>query len=210
MKYEVKKGIVIENDNDHMAKSYKLGNFYEETLLKDIVRYDGAYVDVGAHVGNHALYVAKYGKFSQIICFEPCLKHFLKLKSNMRRNNVLNAYCYATAIGSGFGRGHTVEKGPNDGSYTFEESEPFHTEIDSLDNQLRIFANKIGVIKIDVEGYEMKVLHGAYETILKHSPVVYVELNWNRDLIISWFNSNGYILVKEFKLGSPIGKFTNS
>jgi hypothetical protein len=63
------------------------------------------------------------------------------------------------------------------------------------------------LIKIDVESYEIKVLHGARDTILRNEPVVIFEILGNHDLdncegeiraqydyILNFFKSLGYFV----------------
>ena len=53
-------------------------------------------------------------------------------------------------------------------------------EIDTLDNSMQKFnIPKPSLIKIDVEGYELKVLKGGRETIIKHRPALFIELDDN-------------------------------
>ena len=59
-------------------------------------------------------------------------------------------------------------------------------------------ASEIGLIKIDTEGFELKVLKGAVKTIGKHKPVVIIEQNKIqlasecKNAALSYLLSNGY------------------
>jgi hypothetical protein len=53
-------------------------------------------------------------------------------------------------------------------------------EIDTLDRSMQLFEiPSPSLIKIDVEGYEFKVLQGALETLKKNRPVLFIELDDN-------------------------------
>lgn len=55
----------------------------------------------------------------------------------------------------------------------------------SLDEVLKSYSQKIGLIKIDIEGGEFKVLQGAIEILNSHKPVVLLELHWDKLLFVS-------------------------
>ena len=60
--------------------------------------------------------------------------------------------------------------------------------------------SNISFIKIDVEGYELNLLKGAYETIKRDKPVIFIEktLTNNNDLI-NFLNDLEYDVFKEFE-----------
>ena len=60
--------------------------------------------------------------------------------------------------------------------------------------------SNISFIKIDVEGYEINLLKGAYETIKRDKPVIFIEktLTNNNDLI-NFLNDLEYDIFKEFE-----------
>lgn len=76
-----------------------------------------------------------------------------------------------------------------------------HTRIDNrlilattLDNIHYQFNHKIGLIKIDVEGYELKVLEGSKELIKLHKPIIIVEIFKNNlEDVFKLLGALGYI-----------------
>jgi hypothetical protein len=64
----------------------------------------------------------------------------------------------------------------------------------ALDSIKYQFSNKISVIKIDVEGYELKVLEGAEELIRLHRPVIIIEIfeSINFDKVMEIFKKVEY------------------
>ena len=62
----------------------------------------------------------------------------------------------------------------NDGTKSYEKEE---VVIDTLDNSMEKFSiTKPDFIKIDVEGFEYKVLQGAHKTLSKYKPILFIEL----------------------------------
>jgi hypothetical protein len=72
--------------------------------------------------------------------------------------------------------------------------------LDTIEYQ---FKNKISVIKIDVEGYELNVLEGAKGLIMKHRPIIITEIyeKINFDKVMNFFKFLNY---KRFrKINNP-------
>lgn len=192
----------IQTDNTHIAKSFALGKPYEWKLLEELQQYTGTFYDIGAHVGNHSVYLSLFGKFDNIYAFEPHQKHYEMLLTNLDMNKCKNVQPINLAISDKQGLCKVVEAGDNDGSYHIEPggSVPM-MPLDSLRY------NPPSVVKIDVEGHEENVLNGAMHTLTKYKPVVYVELNWNVIKIKEILRKLGYRLEKIISQGSPMGKF---
>jgi FkbM family methyltransferase len=140
---------------------------HHQGFLKALHPYiKGTVLDIGANIGTHTIYYAKYA--SRVIAFEPnpvafeCLQHNLKNKAEL--HNV--------AVGSFLGKVSMVPQGDNYGAVYTEPSGTIPViTIDSLD------LNACNYMKIDVEGDEIAVLHGAVKTILKFRPVMCIECN---------------------------------
>jgi len=53
----------------------------------------------------------------------------------------------------------------------------------SIDHYFKNTNEKIGFMKIDVDGYEVKVLRGAFNTIMKDRPIIMIELSYYFDKV---------------------------
>jgi FkbM family methyltransferase len=133
--------------------------------LKPYLR--GTVLDIGANIGTHTIYYTKYA--DRVLAFEPnpiayeCLEHNLRNTSAKLQN---------VAVSDHFGFIDIIPQGNNYGAvYTVPGTRIPTITIDSL--QLE----QCNFMKIDVEGDELAVLMGAKETILKHKPVMCVEVN---------------------------------
>ena len=71
--------------------------------------------------------------------------------------------------------------------------------LDKLDN-IKIEENFIDLIKIDVEGHELRVLQGAKETLQKYKPAIFIEIlehSDNQKETHEYLTNMGYRLEKQ-------------
>jgi FkbM family methyltransferase len=121
--------------------------------------------DIGAFIGDTAQFFLN--KECEVHAFEPIPEHFICLL-----NNCPKAHCYNVAVGDGT-RYKTVFMQGNTGGTWLRPGSQFSIRIDDLKPP------QLDILKIDVEGFEDKVLAGAAETIRKLHPVIHIELNKN-------------------------------
>ncbi len=147
-------------------------------IMQIVLEEDSSFVDVGCHKGellDEALKLAPKGRH---YAFEPIPDLYNKLiKTHGHLASIKN-------IALGEKRGRTTFQyvktnpaysGIKRRSYPKDEViEEIEVELDTLDHQLRN-AERIHLIKIDVEGGEMGVLKGAKNTLKKWSPVIVFE-----------------------------------
>lgn len=131
-----------------------------------LVADSGVFVDVGAHVGLWSMQAEADG-FRRIVAFEPCPLHADLYPFNLRGTDWTLHRC---ALGEGEGTvsltaertstGDTHVAGPGD--------IPMRT-LDSFG------LDRVDLLKVDTEGYELPILRGAVETLTRCRPVVVVE-----------------------------------
>lgn len=181
--------------------------FYENDVLKELEDYipeDAVICDIGANIGNHALYWASNMKVQKIYAFEPVDTTYKILETNIKINNLEN-------IIKPFNIGLSDEKGygviniysnDNIGGTHIKKSDNLNGEklnIDKLDN-IEIKEEKIDFMKIDVEGHELFTLKGAEQTINKYKPLIFIEIfAENSDTITKLLSSYGYTLKQTFR-----------
>lgn len=177
-------------------KSYFLKNGYNwETAFHEhfdkFIIPGSVALDIGAHIGTHTLAMSKIvGANGTVYAFEPQNKLFTELAINMHLNNIENVKLHHKALGNEHkfikiqipdeGWNHNRSKELvniiNEGHGTvFEAStdEKDKTELVRLDDYN---LNNVSFLKMDVEGFEMEVIKGAQETILRNKPVMIVEI----------------------------------
>lgn len=124
-------------------------------------------LDIGGHVGFWSMWLAQ--AFGQVHAFEPTPEHAACFERNVRDANVTLHRC---AMGAAEGLSGLSVDAENSGKSCLSDgaSVPVKT-VDGFGFE------GVGLIKIDVEGYEPEVLEGARETIARCKPLVVFEDN---------------------------------
>ncbi len=135
----------------------------------------GVVIDVGACLGDYTKTFADWvGPEGVVYAFEPNPPVFECLVWNMR--GIDNVYTYSVGLGDAFVPDASVAwDGNNVGASRLELNSGGTIKIHRLDDFT--FPNHLDFLKIDAEGFEPMILDGAAETILKHRPVMLIEVN---------------------------------
>jgi FkbM family methyltransferase len=131
-------------------------------------------IDVGANIGNHTSIFAK--QFSHVHSFEPNPHTFRLLEFNASFED--NVTVYNLGLSSNAGNLILSENPSNYGAssvvYVKTASPKVEIDVRPLDQFHNEF-QEIGLIKIDVEGMELHVLHGSMKIIQRDKPVIIFE-----------------------------------
>ncbi len=148
-------------------------DFFEPDILdylKSHYQSQNTIVDVGANIGNHALYFANFLQNRKIICFEPVPDNFNLLQKNL--NPYPNTQLYQLAL-SDKKENLKVKPNPdNMGASKVDQSGNLKVNAITLDS---LKLQNITLLKIDVENYEPQVLEGAKDTIERCHPLILIE-----------------------------------
>ena len=157
-------------------------NFFEVEFLDYIAKKynkQTGILDIGANIGNHALFFAKFLSCDMVYAFEPYPANVSVLRKNLERfADKSKVYDIALSNKEGtmtlynsqkrnFG-GFSLHDYQNGISFVVSQSINVIT-LDSLN------LNGISMIKIDVENHENEVLEGAKQTILRNKPIIFIE-----------------------------------
>ncbi len=166
----------------------------EMDLLASVLRPDSLVIDVGANIGTHTLFFSQYCKEGSVLAFEPQQYIYNLLVTNITINNRYNVVPVRAGISDKDSKIQMMNISPfeekkkiNYGEFKVndEANAGMYTDIVKLDNYIDNLA-RLDLIKVDVEGMEIKVLDGAKKLLKKFKPILYLEFsekNGNPDLI---------------------------
>lgn len=169
-------------------------HFSNETSKRDLITYQGAIryvasklttkgcaIDAGAHIGMATVHLSQY--FDEVIAFEPCRENFECLARNCE--GIDNIKPMMIGLGEKNKKATLQSVKDNSGAgyiddvenlqYRPEESEDgekYNIRISTID----AFDIDCSLIKIDVQGYERKVIAGARQTIKRNKPLLLIEM----------------------------------
>lgn len=185
-------GVTWELDlNQHIDSGiYFRGSFEQDTTnaLRRLVKPGFVVLDIGANIGAHALPMARLaGPEGHVHAFEPMSWARGKLKRNMSLNPAITNITIHPIALSDDNREEDVTfscSWPLSGA---EEGElhPYHggrsmtetVRLAKLDDYVgEKGIDRVDFIKLDVDGFEYKVVSGARDTLARHKPTIIMEL----------------------------------
>lgn len=163
---------------------YRTGSYEPEitALLAAALPDDGTYIDVGAHIGIHALPVARAKPQARVVAFEPTPDSANRLRYAARQ--LPNVELVESALGATRGTVRLRADPDFDRHDAAVRSVAGPGEIvgefpiETLDRWATMNAlHRLDVIKLDVEGHELEALKGARQTLTALRPsLVVVEI----------------------------------
>ncbi|MCK6545907.1 FkbM family methyltransferase [Myxococcota bacterium] len=161
--------------------------FYEAemlTFIEDTFKPGLAIADVGANVGNHAVFFGLVMKAKPLVCVEASSAAVLQLERNLALNGVTGVELVTKALGRAPGRGSLwvpLSQASNAGAAKLIVGDG-DVEISTLDAELLAHGTgHLDLVKLDVEGMEADVLRGALDVLGRSKPDLFVELQTERD-----------------------------
>lgn len=144
---------------------------------------EAVFLDVGAHWGLYALAAHQSGMFSRILAFEPDPISYAQLQANLFLNQAQNAIEPIQLAATDRERGFALEPGDirNRGATRVidpDDEHPATAHGIAIDSRCD-FADKLLVIKIDVESHEPEVLDGMKKLLARNRCILQVEI-WDQ------------------------------
>lgn len=153
----------------------------------------GLILDIGANIGNVSQALVHAG--FEVRAFEPQPAIF-----NCLTKNINPEWCYNIGLGDYesdmFMPAADYSRKGNFGGMSIGGSSGITVKVKTLDS---FNFENVGVMKIDVEGFEEKVLRGAIETIKRCKPIIYLEADRPEKItsLKLFLHSLGYTDIKE-------------
>lgn len=171
-------------------------------------------LDIGANEGTMTEAMLKNGA-KKVYCFEPGKNLCRQLGDRFKNNDnvmviqsglsdtigILKNVTYLNAWV--LGNPDNIKLPVSPGACDIEGYEFFDVVLDTVDNYFKESNEEIGFMKIDVDGYDYKVLKGSQNIINKYRPIIFIELSYYYDMIegssidefLKFVVSNNYIFI---------------
>ncbi len=204
---------LITNRNDEIQSRQLTDGFYEARELQQLYADIGpkkVVLDIGANIGNHAIYFSKRMDSERIILVEPyppAIRHLL-VNISLNYRNCFDLSFLGRAIGKKAGTARIIAPTEfNIGLTKIAATEPGATPVITGDELLS--GAPIDLIKIDVEGMEIDVLAGLEATLSNQRPVLYVEVSQqNRERFLTVVERRNYVILRESQAYVSQSNFT--
>ncbi len=193
IEYFIKKTFFSKNFLLKRRLEREISKNYEKELsiIHDYEDKNKAAIDVGVYRGVYSYKLSKH--FKKVFSFEPNPLIYENLNSTLTKiTNNIEIFNYALSNTEGI----TKLKIPNRGNSLFDKNyeelfklgaATIHEENDIIDyesfdvkktllDKIIPSSEKIGFIKIDVEGHESEVIKGSIDTIKRDKPILLIEI----------------------------------
>lgn len=174
-------------------------------------------MDIGSNVGDVAVAAIKSYPKSKVLCFEPVQETFEVLKNRLfpyKKRTRLYNFAFSDQNKSSI-----INITSSNGANSIEAQTSFHKKcnpnvkevskeritLKKLDSFIgKLPSKKIDIVKIDVEGHELKVLNGGKVFFEHYVDIVLIEISFMRDSSVSkqaifpifnFFKKRGFILI---------------
>jgi FkbM family methyltransferase len=181
-------GVTLGNDSSlclYVSRSFEPNEF---TFLDKVLKPGMSFVDIGANEGLYTLFAARrVGRRGRVVAIEPSSRERTILDANVARNKLRNVMVVSQALADQAGiaelqiapernGGHNTL-----GQFVYEGETAVAREkvvVETLDGlRTRLKLERVDVVKIDVEGAELKVLRGGRSWLAEQRPILLVEAN---------------------------------
>lgn len=187
-KLETLGGVVFLNKNDAVISGALLFGVYENTEIEswiEKIESDSVVIDIGGNIGVYTILAGKKAVHGKVICFEPEDENLKLLKKSVQENKLSNVTIIEKCVGDAPGESLLNISKYNKGKHSLIKSEDDNgtqkVEIVTIDDEVdRLGLQKVDIAKIDVEGWEAKVLEGMKNTIDRFHPEILFEFSPQR------------------------------
>ncbi len=179
----IPEGELILNPNDPVVSGALMLGAYEvsfATVLRKALSPRMTVVDIGANIGYYTLIAsATVGSEGRVIVYEPEPENLDILKTMIATNRLENVTVVPTAVGESVGQATLYVDPHNKGKHTLlpvSGNTPTTVATITLDASLQhLDVGRVDLIKMDIEGWEIKAFHGMQNTLKRDHPKIFFE-----------------------------------
>lgn len=170
---EVQNNKMFLDKNDSLGLSFRhIWEPYLTELFNKYTTKDSVVLDVGAHIGYFSIIAGRNAQ--KVYAIEPDLRNFTILNKNIEINNIKNIEAINVAVGE---KNEKIKLYLHDvdtaGNRAFDSGEKLMIPVDcdmiTIDS---LNIPKVDLMKIDIEGFELKALIGMKETLKRSNGIV--------------------------------------
>lgn len=171
---------------DHIERQLWLHKVWDEPVkmvLESLLKPGDVYLDLGANIGYFTLMASRLvGADGLVVAAEPSIRALRKLTFHLWQNQCLNVLLLSGAVGDQWAMSQlslAVDTNIGGSAVRFNESAGQSFEsiwILPIDAFLQSSERKPNLIKLDLEGFELRALRGAKRTIEQARPWIICEV----------------------------------
>ena len=174
------KWVVGSSIHDCWLGSYEAD---KQRLFARTVQPGSTVFDIGAHVGFYSLLASsRVGPAGRVFAFEPMPRNLASLREHLRINGVTNVTVIEKAVADAAGVAAFTAAGSSQEGHLLPGGE-LRIETVALDDLIARDQLPVpDLLKIDVEGAEMRVLGGAKNLLASRHPTIFLATHAMPDL----------------------------
>lgn len=175
----VKMNLDLSRLTDCFAYCYGIGESDIGYFISKISKPNSLIIDVGANIGTATLFFAKKCPNGNIYSFEPSPLMRKVLRENIKINKLKNIKVFPYALSNKRAIARLkIEFHGNPGSAFITNTNDNGIKVNTIPLDMILSRQKrIDIIKIDVEGHELKVIMGGEKLIKFLKPIIIFEVN---------------------------------
>jgi FkbM family methyltransferase len=213
-------GIVLNVDiSDYIGHTVFFGLNTDLHKLFDLCRSNSIVFDIGVNIGWTAMNMSKICSCGQVYGFEPDTINFIACSKNLELNpDIRNLILTKVALGDQDAMVKMVVSEPTnlggnrvgESSINAGDADVAMTTLDSFFSSRSL--SRLDLVKIDTEGYELRILQGGFATLSNLHPVLFVEVNDNNlrrngdsaKALIEFLHRAGYMNIVNSETGDAV------
>ena len=167
----------LTGENWELESVHLVGQLYEAREVEYLVKMvpaNGAFLDVGANIGNHSIAVAKLRPDVTVIPIEAEPRAVRILEENIELNRLGNVDTSHLGKALSAGNGETLLQWASSVSSTSVSPDQFGIRVPNLN--LQDLVKDRMLVKLDIEGLESAILKDSREVLDLYAPLIMAEM----------------------------------